>query len=187
MKEAKFEDVLREGLEDLYDAEQQIVKALPKMAKAATSEELVDAFQQHLDETKEQVKRLEKIFQKLSEQPGGESCEGMKGLLKEGEKLISEISPSAALDIALIAAAQKVEHYEIAGYGSVRTLAEMLGQEEIAQILQETLDEEKATDENLTEIAEGILTGDAVAEEEEGEDLEEIDDEEEEEEVEEGA
>lgn len=181
MKDAKFEDVLREGLEDLYDAEQQIVEALPKMAKAASSEDLVTAFQDHLEETKGQVERLTKIFEAMGEQPGGKRCAGMQGLLKEGEELIQEMNPSAALDVALIAAAQKVEHYEIAAYGSMRTLAEVLGQQDAADLLEETLDEEKAADDTLTEVAESILQGDASDEdedEEEIEDDEEIEDEE---------
>lgn len=169
MKESKFEDILRDSLADLYDAEQQIVAALPKMAHAASSEELAEAFQQHLEETKKQVERLQKIFEDMGEEPGGKQCEGMQGLLREGEKMMAEISPSPALDLALIAAAQKVEHYEIAGYGTVRTLAETLGQQEAADLLQETLDEEKATDDVLTEVAESILTGEDVA----GEDLQE--------------
>jgi len=180
MKEGKFEDLLHEGLADLYDAEQQIVRALPKMAQAATSEDLAAAFQQHLEETQEQVKRLEQIFEAMGEQPAGKPCEGMKGLLSEGEKLIGEMGRSPVLDVGLIAAAQKVEHYEISSYGSIRTLAETLGQQETADLLQETLDEEKATDDVLTEIAEGILGGDAMSEDED----EEFEDEEDEEEIE---
>lgn len=172
MKDAKFEDVLREGLEDLYDAEQQIVEALPKMAKAASSEDLATAFQDHLEETKEQVQRLAKIFEGMGEQPGGKRCAGMQGLLKEGEQLIQEMSPSPALDVALIAAAQKVEHYEIAAYGSIRTLAEVLGQQDAADLLEETLDEEKAADDTLTEVAESILQGDASDEDEDEEEIE---------------
>jgi ferritin-like metal-binding protein YciE len=179
MKEGKFEDLLRQELVDLYDAEKQILKALPKMAKAASSEELVEAFQQHMEETKGQVERLEKIFEAMGEQPGSKRCEGMQGLLKEGERLVAEMSPSEVLDIGLIAAAQKVEHYEISGYSSVRTLAQMLGQQEAADLLQETLVEEEATDETLTEIAEGILGGeesDTDEEDLEGDIDEEIED-----------
>jgi len=176
MKDAKFEDLFREALEDLYDAEKQIVQALPNMAEAATSEELAGAFQQHLEETKEQVKRLENVFKAMGEQPGGRTCAGMQGLLKEGEKLIAEISKSAVLDAGLIGAAQKVEHYEISGYGTARTMAEMLGQQDAAELLQETLEEEKATDDTLTEIAEAIMSGEdtALAEGEEIEEEEEI-------------
>jgi ferritin-like metal-binding protein YciE len=177
VKNLKLEDLLKEELEDLYDAEQQIVKALPKMVEAASAEELKSAFQEHLEQTREQVKRLEKVFEAIGEQPGGKKCEGMQGLLKEGEKIISEIEKSPVLDAALIGAAQKVEHYEISGYGTVRTLAEFLGQQDAADLLEETLDEEKATDDNLTEIAESIMTGDATDED----DDEEIEEEEEEE------
>jgi|SRR5947209_5397481 len=173
MKDGKFEDLLLEGLQDLYDAEQQITKALPKMAEAATSAELAEAFQQHLDETKAQVERLERIFEAMGEQPGGKPCEGMQGLIHEGERLMSEISRSPTLDVGLIAAAQKVEHYEISAYGSMRMLAETLGQPETAELLEETLDEEKATDDTLTEIAESILSGEDTDEDEEVE-IEEV-------------
>ncbi len=179
MKEAKFEDLFREELEDLYDAEKQIVGALPKMVAAASNAELASAFEQHLQQTREQVKRLDRIFESMGEQPGSRKCEGMQGLLQEGEKLITEMEKSPVLDAALIGAAQKVEHYEISAYGTARSMAEMLGQAETAELLDETLDEEKETDETLTEIAESIMTGDAMA----GEELEE--DELEEEEIEE--
>jgi ferritin-like metal-binding protein YciE len=174
MKEAKFEDLLTKELNDLYDAERQILEALPKMKEAASSEELTEAFEQHLEQTREQVKRLDRIFSKMGEQPGGKQCEGMEGLLREGEKLIGEMEKSPVLDAALIAAAQKVEHYEISGYGTARTLATILGQNEAAELLEETLDEEKDTDETLTEIAEGIMGGESADEdEEEDEDIEE--------------
>jgi ferritin-like metal-binding protein YciE len=178
MKEGKFEDLFREELEDLYDAERQIVAALPKMAEAASSEELAEAFREHLEETKEQVSRLERVFEQMGERPGGRQCEGMQGLLKEGERLMGEMAKSPVLDAGLIGAAQKVEHYEISGYGTARTMAEMLGQPDIAELLQETLDEEKATDDTLTEIAESILTGDAMAGDDEELEEEEIEDEE---------
>ena len=174
MKESNFEELFQEELQDIYDAERQIVEALPKMAEAASSEELVAAFQEHLEVTRNQVKRLDKVFQKIGAKPGGKTCEGMQGLLREGQKMISEMSKSAVLDAGLIAAAQKVEHYEISAYGTVRTMAEMLGQEDAAELLEETLEEEKETDENLTEIAEGIMSGEqGEDEEEEEEDLEE--------------
>jgi ferritin-like metal-binding protein YciE len=172
MKETNFEELFKEELEDIYDAERQIIQALPKMAEAASSEELTAAFQEHLEVTRKQVKRLDKVFQKLGAKPGNKTCEGMQGLLREGEKMISEISKSAVLDAGLIAAAQKVEHYEISAYGTVRTMAEMLGQEDAAELLEETLEEERETDENLTEIAESIMSGES-AEDEEEEDLEE--------------
>jgi ferritin-like metal-binding protein YciE len=174
MKQANFEELFQNELQDIYDAERQIVEALPKMAEAASSDELVAAFQEHLEMTKKQVKRLDKVFQKIGAKPGGKTCEGMQGLLREGQKMISEMPKSAVLDAGLIAAAQKVEHYEISAYGTVRTMAEMLGQEDAAELLEETLEEEKETDENLTEIAEGIMSGEqGEEEEEEEEDLEE--------------
>ena len=167
MKEAKFEDLFSNELNDLYDAERQILEALPKMKEASSTEELAEAFDQHLQETKEQVKRLDTIFSKMGEEPGGKQCEGMEGLLREGDKLITEMEKSPVLDAALIAAAQKVEHYEISGYGTARTLAAMLGQNEAAELLEQTLQEEKDTDEALTEIAESVMGGDAFEEDEE--------------------
>ncbi len=181
MKEGKFEELFQEELADIYDAERQIVQALPKMADAASSEELAAAFREHLDVTRQQVKRLDKIFQKLGQKPGKKTCEGMQGLLREGEKMIGEMERSPVLDAGLIAAAQKVEHYEISAYGTARTLAESLGQAEAAELLEETLEEEKETDETLTEIAEGILS-EAGGEEEDEEEEEEEELEEEEEE-----
>jgi ferritin-like metal-binding protein YciE len=169
MKEAKFEDLLKEELQDLYDAENQIIEALPKMVEAASSEELKSAFEDHLEQTREQVKRLDRVFKAIGEKPQRKTCEGMQGLLKVGEKIIAEIAKSPVLDAAIIGAAQKVEHYEISGYGTARTMAEMLGQQDAAELLEETLDEEKATDETLTEIAESIMSGDSGDEEEEEE------------------
>jgi ferritin-like metal-binding protein YciE len=171
-----FEELFKEELEDIYDAERQIIQALPKMAEAASSEELVAAFQEHLEVTRQQVKRLDKVFQKIGAKPGHKTCEGMQGLIREGEKIISEIPKSTVLDAGLIAAAQKVEHYEISSYGTVRAMAEMLGQEDAAELLEETLEEEKETDENLTEIAESLMSGEASGEEEEDE--EEVEEEE---------
>ena len=173
MPEAKFETLFRDELEDLYDAEKQIVAALPKMIAASSSEELAGALQVHLDETREQVARLEKVFQAMGEEPGGTECQGMQGLLREGEKMISKMQKSPVLDAGIIAAAQKVEHYEISGYGTAHAMAEMLGQQDAADLLQETLAEEKATDETLTEIAEAILTGEAGMDEEEVDEIEE--------------
>jgi len=178
MKEAKFEELFQEELSDIYDAERQIIQALPKMAEAASSEELAEAFREHLEVTRQQVKRLDKVFQKLGQKPGKKTCEGMQGLLREGEKMIGEMAKSPVLDAGLISAAQKVEHYEISAYGTVRSIAEMLGQDEAAELLEETLEEEKETDETLTEIAESIMT-EAGGEVEEGE--EELEEEEEEE------
>ena len=179
MKEANFEELFHEELEDIYDAEKQIIQALPKMAAAASSEELVAAFNEHLEVTRQQVKRLDKVFQKIGQKPDKKTCEGMQGLLREGEKIIGEMPKSPVLDAGLIAAAQKVEHYEISAYGTARTMAEMLGQEEAAELLEETLEEEKETDENLTEIAESIMSSEASGEDEEEEE-EELEEEEEE-------
>ena len=140
---------------------------MPKIIAASSSEELAEALQEHLDETKEQVKRLDRVFEMMGEQPAGKTCEGMQGLLKEGERIISEMEKSPVLDAGIIAAAQKVEHYEIAGYGTARSMAEMLGQSEVAELLQETLEEEEAADDNLTDISADIMGGTAAEEDEE--------------------
>jgi ferritin-like metal-binding protein YciE len=166
MKETTYEELFSEELADLYDAERQIIQALPKMQEAASSEELASAFEEHLNETREQVKRLDKIFKDMGEKPGSRTCEGMQGLLKEGNRILTEIEKSPVRDAALIAAAQKVEHYEISGYGTARTMAEILGQDDAAELLQETLDEESNTDEVLTQIAEGLMGDEGVEEEE---------------------
>jgi ferritin-like metal-binding protein YciE len=140
-------------LKDLYSAETQITKALPKLAKAATSTELKTAFESHLKETEGQIQRLERIFEILGKAPGGKSCKGMKGVLEEGSEVLEETAEGEVRDAGLISAAQRVEHYEMAGYGSVRAYAELLGQAEIAKLLQETLDEESAADKKLTLIS----------------------------------
>jgi ferritin-like metal-binding protein YciE len=150
-------------LQDLYDAEQRLTKALPKMADAASNKELKSAFTKHLRETEHHVKRLEKIFSILGVTAQRETCEAMKGLIAEGDEAVSAGGDPQVRDAALIAAAQRVEHYEIAGYGTVRTLAEQLGHKEIARILQETLDEEGACDKKLTEIAESRVNAQAAA------------------------
>ncbi len=163
-------ELLVHELKDLYSAETQLLKALPKMAKAATDEDLVAAFEEHLEQTQGQVERLDRIFELLEEKPRGKTCEAMKGLITEGQEVISEDATDEVKDAALIAAAQKVEHYEIAGYGTVRTFANLLGEREIADLLQETLDEEGETDKKLTEIAEALnVEALAGAEEEEEE------------------
>jgi ferritin-like metal-binding protein YciE len=149
-------ELLVHELKDLYSAETQLVKALPKMAKAATDEDLVAAFEEHTEQTQTHVERLDRIFELLGEKPRGKTCEAMKGLVAEGQEVMSEEATDEVKDAALIAAAQKVEHYEIAGYGTVRTFASLLGQQEVADILQETLDEEGETDKKLTEIAEAL-------------------------------
>jgi ferritin-like metal-binding protein YciE len=160
--EARFEDVFQEQLADLYDAETQIVQALPKMIAQSSSEALAGALQLHLDESKEQIVRLEALFEQMGEQPGGRKSEGIEGLLREAENSLSKLKKSPVLDIVIIAAAQKVEHYEIAGYGTICAIAEMLGQQEALVALRQTLQEEKAADEALAEVAEGILTGDEI-------------------------
>ena len=157
MEMETLKDLYVEELKDLYSAENQIVKALPKMIKAASHEELKRAFTQHLKETEIQIQRLEEVCDELGVSPKGKKCVGMEGLLKEGSELIKEKPEPDVLDAGLIAAAQHVEHYEMAGYGCVRTYARQLGYENQAQLLQTTLDEEGSTDHLLTEIAESCV------------------------------
>jgi ferritin-like metal-binding protein YciE len=147
-------DLLLEELRDLYSAENQLVDALPKMAEAAGSSQLKAAFEHHLEQTRRHVSRLENIFQEIGEKATGETCEAMKGLIKEGEVLIKAEGPAEIRDAGLIGAAQRVEHYEIAGYGTARSLARRLGDERVASVLQETLNEEAEADKKLTTIAE---------------------------------
>jgi ferritin-like metal-binding protein YciE len=149
-------DLFIHELRDLYDAEQQLTKALPLLAKAATSEQLTQAFEEHLEETKEHVSRLERIFKGLGEVPEGKTCKAMAGLVAEGREILDEDADPDVLDAALIVAAQKVEHYEIAGYGSVRTFARVLNYGEAARLLESTLKEEARTDERLTQLAERL-------------------------------
>jgi ferritin-like metal-binding protein YciE len=141
-------------IQDLYDAEKRLVDALPKMANAASSPELQSAFKHHLAETEHHVTRLEQVFEGLGKKAGRVPCEGMKGLLKEGEEVLDARGDSAVKDAALIAAAQRVEHYEIAGYGTARSFAQQLGRTDLADILQQTLNEEGEADKTLTRIAE---------------------------------
>jgi ferritin-like metal-binding protein YciE len=143
-------------LKDLYSAEKQITRVLPKLAKAATSADLKQAFLSHLEETNGQVARLDKIFETLGKTPRGKTCVGMKGVLEEGAEVLEDTDKGSVRDAALISAAQRVEHYEMAGYGSVRAFAKMLGQGEIAKLLEETLEEEKAADKKLTSIAKQV-------------------------------
>lgn len=164
-----LQDLLVDELKDLYSAENQLVKALPKMAKAATSPELRAAFEEHLEVTKGQVERLDQIFEQLEGSPRGKKCVAMEGLIEEGKELISENDKSSVLDAGLICAAQKVEHYEMAGYGCARTFARLLGHEEVANLLQETLDEEGEADKKLTELAESVINVEAEEESEDGE------------------
>ncbi len=165
-------DVLIEELRDLYDAEKQLVKALPKMAKAAGNEDLRTAFENHLEETKGHVQRLEQAFELLEEKAKSKPCEAMKGLIAEGSETMEEDFSEPLLDSAIICAAQKVEHYEIAGYGTVAAWSRALGLENVAELLEQTLEEEKAADEKLTEVAGGIIAEAGAAassdEEEEG-------------------
>lgn len=157
-----------EEVKDIYWAEKHLVKALPKMQKAANSEELQEAFETHLEQTREQVARLEKVFELLGEKAIGKKCEAMVGLVEEAQSVIEDTEDGTATrDVGLIIAAQKVEHYEIASYGSLVTLAKTLDKGEIADVLAETLDEEKETDELLTEIAENNINYEATAEHQE--------------------
>jgi ferritin-like metal-binding protein YciE len=156
-----LQELYIDELKDLYNAENQILKALPRMVKAASHPELKRAFTQHERQTREQVRRLERIFRDLGEKPGGKKCHGMEGLLEEGKELIKERPQADVLDAGLVAKAQHVEHYEIAGYGTVRTYARLLGHEQHAQLLQQTLDEEGETDKLLTMLAESSINIDA--------------------------
>jgi len=180
MKLQSLRDVLAENIRDLYNAENQLVKALPKMAKAASSPELKAAFTEHLEETKGHVTRLERVCEQLGIKAKGKTCQAMKGLIEEGAEIIAMKGDPAAKDAALIGAAQKVEHYEIAGYGTARTYASILGEDEVASLLQATLDEEGAADEKLTTIAEEGLNQQAAGAESEEAKQEEAEDEEEE-------
>jgi ferritin-like metal-binding protein YciE len=156
MQLSTLEDLLVEELKDLYSAENQLLKALPKMAKAATSKALKAGFEKHLKQTEGHVERLEQVCETLDVSPKGKKCKAMEGLIEEGADVIEEDAEAEVKDAALIAAAQKVEHYEIAGYGCVRTYAELLGNSKAAKLLQQTLDEEADTDKALTKLAESI-------------------------------
>lgn len=169
MKMQTLKDLYLDELKDTYDAEQQLMKALPKMAKEASNEELRAAFEQHLDQTQTQIERLEQIFEELGEKPKGKKCEAMKGLLEEAKSMMEDAGDKDVADAAMIGSAQKVEHYEIAAYGTLRTYAELLGFDEQAELLQETLDEEKETDENLTELAVTCINMEANEQDEEEE------------------
>jgi ferritin-like metal-binding protein YciE len=151
-------------LRDLYNAENQLLKALPKMAKAAASDDLRQAFENHLKQTEGHVERLEEVFADLDEKPAGKTCHAMKGLIEEGSEILEEKGEESVLDAGIIVAAQKVEHYEIAGYGSVRTFAKLLGENEAATILQKTLDEESEANELLNGLAEEIVNPEALIE-----------------------
>jgi ferritin-like metal-binding protein YciE len=157
MKLNNLNDLFIHELKDLYNAENQIMKALPKMAKEASSPDLKNAFEMHLRETEKQIERLDMVFKNLGEKPTGEKCKAMEGIIREAEDMMSENADSDVMDAALIACAQRVEHYEIAGYGTVCTYAKQLGQTEALDMLQMTLNEEKMTDEKLTMIAESKI------------------------------
>src|ERR1700676_2890326 len=156
MPDQGLKDLYIDELKDLYNAENQLVKALPKMARAASSDELRRGFEEHLEQTKGHVKRLEKIFQALGESPKGKKCKGMEGLIVEGSEVMEEGYEGRVMDAALIGAAQRVEHYEIAGYGTVRSMAETLGESHYVSLLETTLEEEKETDQKLTDLARQI-------------------------------
>jgi ferritin-like metal-binding protein YciE len=167
MEMESLKELYVDELKDLWSAETQITKALPKMMKAASNPKLKKAFNTHLKQTERHVKRLERIFKELDESPRGKKCVGMEGLIKEGQELIKEKPEADVLDAGLIAAAQHVEHYEIAGYGCVRTWARQMGEDRQAELLQETLDEEEQTDRLLTELAESEINVEAEEEDEE--------------------
>jgi len=156
MAEKALRELYIDELKDLYSAENQLVKALPKMAKASSSDELREGFNEHLEQTKEHVQRLEQIFDILGESPKGKKCAGMEGLVEEGSEVVEGDFEGSVMDAALIGAAQRVEHYEIAAYGTVRAFAEILEETEHVSLLEKTLEEEKATDEKLTELASQI-------------------------------
>lgn len=158
-----FKDLFVNQIEDLYDAENRLTKALPKMAEASSSAQLKRAFEQHLSETQGHVSRLETIFREINIEPKRETCEAMKGLIAEGEEMIKARGDSTIKDAALIAAAQRVEHYEISGYGTARSFARRLGLTQAANLLQQTLNEEAAADEKLNQIAEASVNAQAAA------------------------
>jgi ferritin-like metal-binding protein YciE len=156
-KMTTLQDLFVEELRDIYNAENQLIKALPKMAKAASSEELRKAFEDHLEQTRGHAERLEQVFEQLGEKARGKKCVAMEGLIEEGKELMEMEAEDSVLDAALIGAAQKVEHYEMATYGTLRTWATILGHEDAADLLQQTLDEEGEADKLLTDIAEELV------------------------------
>lgn len=157
-----LETLFLDQLKDLYDAEQRLTKALPAMEKAANHQSLKSAFRQHLQETQNQIRRLEQCFQALGKTAEGKTCYAMKGLVEEGQEAVDATGDPDVKDAALIAAAQRVEHYEISGYGTARTFARRMGRDDIAQLLQQTLDEEEATDRKLTQLAESSINQQAA-------------------------
>jgi ferritin-like metal-binding protein YciE len=164
-KEPKqLDELFHDTLKDIYYAEKKILSALPKMAKAAQNEDLSAAFEKHHGETEGQIERLEQVFELIEEKPQGKKCAAIEGILEEGQEIMKEYKGSPALDAGLLAAAQAVEHYEISRYGTLRTWAQELGLDDAAKLLQETLDEEEATDQALTEIAETVVNQEGQAE-----------------------
>jgi ferritin-like metal-binding protein YciE len=155
-------DLFTDEMKDMFSAETQLTKALPRMAKNATNPQLKRAFEQHLKETEEHVRRIERLAAELDIKPRGKKCMGMEGLIEEGKEVMNEAKDPDVMDAGLIGAAQKVEHYEIAGYGTARTYAQLLGNEEAARLLQETLDEEGETDKKLTALAESLINVEAA-------------------------
>jgi ferritin-like metal-binding protein YciE len=156
MEHNALKELYIDELKDLYDAENRLVKALPKLAKAATSEKLRSGLEEHLEQTRGHVDRLEEVFASLGEKPTGKKCAGMMGLVKEGEEIMEEDFAGEVMDAALISAAQRVEHYEIAAYGCVRAWADLLGENDASALLDKTLEEEKGADQKLTQLAEEI-------------------------------
>jgi ferritin-like metal-binding protein YciE len=156
VKHQALKELYVDELKDIYNAENQLVKALPKMAKAATSDDLRAGFEEHLEQTRSHVQRLEQIFKALGEKPTGKKCKGMEGLVAEGQEMMDEDFEDDLMDAALISAAQRVEHYEIAAYGTVRTYAELLGEDQAVTLLEQTLEEEKETDQKLSDLASDI-------------------------------
>ena len=163
-KEPKqLDELFHDTLKDIYYAEKKILAALPKMAKAAQNDDLTAAFEKHHGETEGQIERLEAVFELIEAKPQGKKCAAIEGILEEGQEIIKEYKGSPALDAGLVSAAQAVEHYEIARYGTLRTWAEEMGLDDAAKLLQETLDEEEATDQSLTELAEAVVNQEAQA------------------------
>ena len=162
MQMENLEDLLKEDLKDVLNAENQILKALPKMIKKASNDELKSAFQDHLEQTREHVERVEQTMEILGMPAKGKTCKAMKGIIEEGQEVMSEDAEEDVMDAALIAAAQKVEHYEIATYGTLCTYAELLGMQDAKKLLGQNLDEEKKTDELLTELAERLINVEAA-------------------------
>jgi ferritin-like metal-binding protein YciE len=158
----KLDELFHDTLKDIYYAEKKILTALPKMAKAADSDDLRSAFEKHHDETEEQISRLEQVFEAIDAKPQGKKCAAIEGIIEEAQEIMKEYKGSPALDAGMLAAAQAVEHYEISRYGTLRTWAEELGLEDAAQLLEETVKEEEATDEKLTELAESAVNAAGV-------------------------